>query len=171
MIIKEFEGQSPKIHPTAFVAENAALIGKVEIAEHVGVWYGAVIRADQDKVVIGPYSNVQDNATIHQTKGIPVILGEGVTVAHNAVVHGAKVGDNVMIGMNACVLNGAEIGENSIIAAGCVVKENAKIPAGSLVVGVPGRVVKEISPEQAEYIRHNARHYALLAEKYREGQK
>lgn len=168
MILKTHHEQTPRVHETAFVAENATLIGDVELGEHASVWFGAVIRGDRDRITIGAYSNVQDNATLHLSKGLPIVLGDYVTVGHNAVVHGARIGNGALIGMHACVLNGAEIGEGAMVAAGAVVKENMKVPAGALAVGVPARIVKDLTPEQQEAMRQNALHYAQLAQEYRE---
>jgi len=167
-MIQKLKGHTPKIHESAFLAPNCAVIGKVTLAQSASVWYGAVLRGDEEEIFVGENSNVQDNATLHNVEGCPVILGKNVTVGHNAVVHGCKVGDGSMIGMGAVVLNGAEIGEGCIIAAGALVKEGARIPDGSLVVGVPGKIVRELSPEQRQGILDNAKKYVLLAQEYGE---
>lgn len=166
MIVKELENQKITVPQGVFVAENAVLAGKVTLSEGNSIWYGAVLRADEDSITLGKNTNVQDNATVHTTKGFPVVLGEGVTVGHNAIVHGAKVGNNTMIGMGAVVMNGAEIGENCIVAAGALVTEKTKVPDGMLLVGVPAKILKPTSPEQIEGNRKNAETYVRLGKEY-----
>ena len=163
MIIKEFKGKKPTVDSEAFVAENATVIGDVKLEKNSSVWYGAVLRGDMTSIVVGEGSNVQDNATVHCSPGFPVSIGKNVTVGHNAIVHGATVMDNVIIGMHATVLNGAVIGKNSIIAAGALVTEKAVIPEGSLVVGVPGKVIKQLTEEQIKGNEINASHYVELS--------
>jgi len=138
-----------------FVHEKAVVEGNFELGENVSVWPGAVIRADEGLIKIGANSNVQDNCVIHGE----TTIGYNVTIGHGAIVHGCKVGDNVLIGMNATVLNGAEIGDNVIIAAGSVVRENQKIPEKSLVAGVPAKVKRELSHDDLELIRKAAMSY------------
>ena len=167
-MIKRFQEKTPCVHPSAFVAENATVIGEVTLAEDSSVWFGAVIRADSDSIVIGKGANVQDCAVLHCDPGYPMTLGENVTVGHSAVVHGATIGDNVVIGMHATLLNGCTVGANSIIGAGALVKEGQVIPENALVVGVPAKVVRQLSPEQAAGNRVNAEHYIHLAKEYRE---
>ncbi|MEN6611598.1 MAG: gamma carbonic anhydrase family protein [Methanoregulaceae archaeon] len=152
-----------------FVAENATVIGDVALAEGTSIWFGVVIRADKDRVVIGKDSNIQDNCVVHTSAGFPVIVGEQVSVGHGAILHGCTIGDRVLVGMGAIVLNGADVGEGSLLGAGTVVTEGAVIPAGSVVLGVPGKVVKPASAGQQENIVANAGAYRELAEKYRHG--
>ncbi len=133
----------PKIHPKAFIAPTAVIIGDVEIAEGVSIWDGAVIRGDVSYIKIGKNSNIQDNAVIHVSHDIPTIIGENVTVGHLAMVHAATIENNVIIGINAVVLDNAVIGEGSIVGAGAVVTPNTKIPPKSLVLGIPAKVVKQ----------------------------
>jgi carbonic anhydrase/acetyltransferase-like protein (isoleucine patch superfamily) len=149
-----------------FIAENATVLGDVSFGEEVSVWFGAVIRADKDKIRIGERSNVQDNAVLHTSSGHPLIIGADVSVGHGAILHGCRIEDRVLVGMGAIVLNGAVIGSDSILGAGTVVTEGAIIPPGSVVVGVPGKAVKETSPEQKEHIAANARNYWTLARGY-----
>jgi carbonic anhydrase/acetyltransferase-like protein (isoleucine patch superfamily) len=156
--------ERPHIDPSVFVAPTATVIGDVSLGANASVWYGACVRADMASIRIGEGSNVQDNATLHVDPGVPTVIGRFVTIAHNAVVHGATVGDFSLIGMGAVVLNGAVIGEGSLIAAGAVVREGMQVPPGSLVAGVPGRVVRELSPEQADHLRHNAESYIACAQ-------
>lgn len=156
----------PVISPTAFVAETAAIIGDVHIGDEAGIWYGAVLRGDKGKIIVERKANVQDNSVVHSGPGEDVLIGQGVTVGHGAIIHGCKIGKYSLVGMGAIVLSRAEIGERCIIGAGAVVKEGDKIPDGSLVVGVPGKVVKQLSPEQQKYPEINCEEYVGLAKKY-----
>jgi carbonic anhydrase/acetyltransferase-like protein (isoleucine patch superfamily) len=150
-----------------FVAPNATVIGDVALGDRVGVWFGAVVRGDRDRIVIGADSNVQDNCVVHCSPGSPVAIGREVSVGHGAILHGCTVGDRVLVGMGAVVLNRAVVGEDSMIGAGAVVTEGAQIPPGSVVLGVPGRVVKQATDEQRAHIRQNAATYVELAGRYR----
>ena len=167
MVIKSYDGIAPVIDSDVFIAQGAAVIGDVALERNSSVWYGAVLRGDMSKIVVGENSNIQDNATVHGGKGFNINIGKNVTVGHGAIVHGATVCDNVIIGMHATVLNGAVIGKNSIVAAGALVKEGVIIPENSLVVGVPGRVVKQLSEKQITDNIKNAEHYVELAKKHR----
>jgi len=150
-----------------FVAPNATVLGDVTLGDRVGIWFGAVVRADKDRIAIGPDSNVQDNCVVHTSSGHPVRIGREVSVGHGAILHGCTIGDRVLVGMGAIVLNGAEVGEDSLIGAGAVVTEGARIPPGSVVLGVPGKVVKVTTDEQRAEIRKNAAAYVELAGRYR----
>ncbi|NLA99516.1 MAG: gamma carbonic anhydrase family protein [Methanomicrobiales archaeon] len=152
-----------------FIAENATVIGDVTLADDASVWFGAVARGDRDTITVGEGSNIQDNAVVHTTPGFPVAIGAEVSVGHGAILHGCTIRDRVLVGMGAVVLNGAVVGEGSIIGAGAVVTEGKDIPRNSLVLGVPGKVVRETTPEQREGILHNAREYVKLAGRYRRG--
>ena len=152
-----------------FVAPTATVIGDVTLGEETGIWFGAVVRGDRDRVEIGAGSNVQDNAVVHTSAGFPALIGREVSVGHGAILHGCTIGDRVLVGMGAIVMNGAVVGEETIIAAGAVVTEGSVIPAGSVVMGVPGKVVKQASPAQRETIRKNALSYIELAKSYRHG--
>mgnify|MGYP001273009040 CR=1 FL=1 len=149
-----------------FIAPNATVLGDVTLGHQAGIWYGAVIRADKDRIVIGDRSNVQDNAVLHTSSGFPVLIGTDVSVGHGAILHGCRIADRVLVGMGAIVLNGAEIGEDSLLGAGTVVTEGMKIPPGSVVIGVPGRPIKQVSDEQRDHIVKNARNYWDLARSY-----
>jgi carbonic anhydrase/acetyltransferase-like protein (isoleucine patch superfamily) len=153
--------------PSGFIAPNATVLGSVTIGENVSVWFGAVIRADKDDILIGESSNVQDNAVIHTSKGFPTHIGNQVSIGHGAILHGCRIRDRVLVGMGAIVLNGAVVGEDSILGAGTVVTEGAVIPPGSLVLGVPGKVMRPTTPEQIKSIVHNAESYVELAQRYR----
>jgi carbonic anhydrase/acetyltransferase-like protein (isoleucine patch superfamily) len=153
----------------AFIAGNATVTGDVTLGDGVSIWFGAVVRADKDRIEIGPRSNIQDNAVVHTTTGFPVQMGEDVSVGHGAILHGCIIKDRVLVGMGAIVLNGAVVGEDSVLGAGTVVTEKALIPPGSVVIGVPGKVVKQTSEEQRKHIVQNAKAYRDLAEQYRHG--
>lgn len=152
-------GRHPALHPTAFVAAGARVVGGVTLHEGSSVWYNAVLRADSDAITIGVGSNLQDNVAVHVDAGHPVVIGENVSVGHNAVVHGCTIGDGSLIGMGSVVLSGAVIGDGCLIAGGAVVLEGAVIPPGSLVAGVPGRVRRELTEDEKAGILRNAHHY------------
>jgi len=165
-MILPFKNLTPSIHPSCFVAEDSTIIGNVKLEEDCSVWFGAVIRGDSSPITIGSRSNIQDNVTIHGSKGYSVTIGKGVTIGHNAVVHGACIEDNVLVGMGAIIMNGARIGRNSIIGAGALITESQVIPENSLVVGLPGKVIRTLSPEYIEGISINASHYVELSKEY-----
>lgn len=152
-----------------FIAPTATVIGDVSLGEDTGIWFGAVIRGDKDRIEIGTGSNIQDNVVVHTSKGYPARIGKEVSVGHGAILHGCTISDRVLVGMGAIIMNGARIGEDTIIAAGAVVTEGSVIPPGSVVMGVPAKVVKQASPEQKEGIRRNAGSYIALARDYRHG--
>nr|WP_295001074.1 gamma carbonic anhydrase family protein [uncultured Methanobrevibacter sp.] len=150
------------------ICPGAQVIGNVELGEDVSIWHGAVLRGDTDSITVGNNSNVQDNCVVHCTKGFPVEIGDNVSVGHGAVVHGCRLEDNVLIGMNATVLNGAHIGKNSIVGAGAVVSEGKEFPEGSLILGVPAKAVKKVTSEQIKMIQNNADNYVRLSKQYTE---
>ena len=150
------------------ICPGAQVLGNVELGEDVSVWHGAVIRGDTDSITIGNKSNVQDNCVVHCTKEFPVKIGDNVSVGHGAVVHGCTLEDNVLIGMNATVLNGAHIGKNSIVGAGAVVSEGKEFEEGSLILGVPAKKVKDLTSEQIAHIQENADNYVKLSKQYKE---
>ena len=166
-MIKAINGQMPNIAEDCFVAENATVIGDVTLCEEASIWYGAVVRGDADRIFIGRGSNVQDCAVLHTDKGFTLTLGEKVTIGHSAVVHGAEVEDNVIVGMHATLLNGCKIGKNSIIGAGALVREGQVIPENSLVVGCPAKILRQVSEEQIADNIWNADHYIELAQKHK----
>jgi len=149
-----------------FVAGNATVIGDITFGKEVGIWFGAVIRADKDRIEIGDRSNIQDNGVIHTSKGFPVILGNDVSVGHGAILHGCSIQDRVLVGMGAIVLNGAKVGSGSIIGAGAVITEGKEIPPDSVVVGVPGKIVRQTGADQRQHILNNAVSYVELAREY-----
>jgi len=152
-----------------FIAEHATVTGDVILDDDVNIWFGAVIRGDKNRILLGRGSNVQDNAVIHTTSGFVVKVGSHVSIGHSAILHGCTIEDGVLIGMGAIVMNGAVVGEGSIVGAGAVVTEGTTIPPGSLVLGVPGRVVRETTPEERNEILRNAQEYIRLAQRYRDG--
>jgi carbonic anhydrase/acetyltransferase-like protein (isoleucine patch superfamily) len=168
--VVEFGGARPAVDPEAWIAPGVVLVGNATIAARASVWYGTVLRADMDSITLGARSNIQDGCVVHTDFGFPTVVGEGVSVGHRAVLHGCTIGDNVLVGMGAIVLNGARVGEGSLIAAGAVVLEGAEIPPGSLVAGVPGKVRRELTPEERDRVRVNAEHYLDLAARHASAQ-
>ncbi len=169
MSLYALNGQAPEIHPDAWIAPSAQVIGKVRIGAGASVWFGAVLRGDNEWLEIGPGSNVQDNAVAHSDPGFPMTLGANVTVGHSAIVHGCLVEDGALIGMGAAVLNGARIGTGALIGAGALVTEGKTIPAGSLAVGSPAKVVRELGTDARERLLATARGYQARVALYRDG--
>ncbi len=166
-MIRPFRGVWPRIAETAFVEESAAVIGDVEIGEHSSIWFHAVVRGDVHFIRIGSYTNIQDGVVVHVTGGrFPALIGDRVTIGHRAIVHGCTVGNDCLIGMGAVLLDGAVIGERSLIAAGAVVREGTKVPPGSLVAGVPARIVRALTDEELRRIEEGWRGYGELKEYY-----
>ena len=165
-MIVSFGGKTPQDRGTAFVAPNATVLGDVILEAGSSVWYGAVLRGDDGTLTLGENTNVQDNAVLHCDPGGAVSLGKNVTVGHSALVHGCTVGDGSLIGMHATLLNHCVIGKNCIIGAGALVPEGMVIPDGSVAVGVPARVIKTISAEQAAHNVENAQHYVMDAKNH-----
>jgi carbonic anhydrase/acetyltransferase-like protein (isoleucine patch superfamily) len=155
-----------QIHPSVYLAEGVRIAGDVTIGEESSVWFNAVLRGDCAAIRIGSGSNIQDNAVIHADPGVPCIIGNGVTVGHTAIVHGAEIGDNVLIGMHSVVMNRAKIGANSIIGVGAVVTEGSEVPPNSLVMGLPGKVKRELSEAEIQGNHMAARHYVHNAKEY-----
>jgi carbonic anhydrase/acetyltransferase-like protein (isoleucine patch superfamily) len=160
--------KGPTIHPTAWVVPGATVIGDVTLEEESSVWYGAVLRGDINRIVLGSRSNIQDNAVVHLDTGFPTILGELVTVGHGAIVHACTVDNEVLIGMNAIVLDGAEVGARSIIGANALVTLDMKIPPGSLVLGSPAKIKRQLSLEEQKDIARWAWSYVETAKHFRE---
>lgn len=152
----------PDVAGSAWIAPSATVIGRVRLGADVSVWYGAVIRGDGDDITIGERSNIQDGCALHIDPGFPLTVGTGVSVGHNAILHGCTVGNDVLIGMGATVLNGATIGDGALIAANALVPAGAEIPPGVLVAGVPGKVRRELSAEEIDGLRLNAKAYLHL---------
>lgn len=165
-MILEFNGKTPKIHPTAFIAENAVIIGDAEIGENTSVWFGAVLRGDINKIRIGKNSNIQDNSVLHTEPDNACVIGDCVSVGHNCTIHGCTIESNVIVGMGATVLSWAKIGKNSIIGAGSVVTEKTIIPENSIAVGAPAKIVKKAAKKHLQRIETNWKAYVGLAKKY-----
>ncbi|HBS41779.1 MAG TPA: gamma carbonic anhydrase family protein [Oceanospirillales bacterium] len=156
----------PEKAENVFVADSAQVIGDCVLAEDSSVWFNVIIRADNHRIHIGPQSNVQDGAVLHTDAGIPLTLGTGVTVGHQAMLHGCEIGDYSLIGINAVILNGAKIGKHCLIGANTLIPEGMEIPDGSLVVGSPGKIKRELSPEQQNMLELSAAHYVQNARRY-----
>lgn len=167
MAIYQLGDDAPRIDPSAWVAESAQVIGRVALASQASIWYGAVLRGDNDWITIGERSNVQDGSVLHTDDGVPLTLGAGVTVGHQVMLHGCTVGDNSLIGIQSVILNGARIGRNSIVGAGALVTEGKEFPDGVLIVGSPAKVVRELTAEQIERLTWSAAHYVENAERHR----
>ena len=153
-------------HPESWTAPTATLIGKVRLEEGASVWFNAVLRGDNELILIGKHSNVQDGAVMHTDMGYPLTLGTGVTIGHNAMLHGCTVGDYCLIGINAVILNGAKIGKHCIIGANSLIGEGKEIPDGSLVMGSPGKVVRDLTDEQKKLLEASAAHYVKNGQRY-----
>ena len=158
-MIISLDGVAPEIHPEAFVAPTAVLIGKVIVEKGASVWYGAVLRGDNEPIVVGEGSNVQENCVLHTDMGFPLTIGKNVTVGHLAMLHGCTIGDGALIGMSAVVLNGAVIGAGSLVGAKALVGERKQIPESVLVLGAPGKVARELGPEDRARLLEGAAHY------------
>lgn len=167
-LITGIGGREPRIDDEAFVAPMASVIGDVTLEAGASVWYGAVLRGDVERITVGAQANVQDNATLHADPGFAVRVGERVSIGHNAVVHGATVEDDCLIGMGATVLNGAVIGAGSLVAAQALVPQGMVVPPGSLVAGVPAKVKRSLSEEELQGVTLNGTLYAELAKAHRE---
>lgn len=162
-----YQGLTPKVDESVFIADGAYVIGDVTIASHANIWFNTVIRGDIYPITIGSYTNIQDNSTIHVMHDHPAVIGDYVTVGHGAIIHGCTIADNCLIGMGAIILSYAEIGENCIIGAGSLITERKKIPPNSMVMGSPGRVVRTLTEDEVKAIRVSALTYHAEAQKYR----
>ena len=166
MSIYSLDGVRPDIADNAYVAPSAQIIGNVKMADHSSVWFGAVIRGDNDLIEIGARTNIQDNSVLHTDPGIPLIIGDGVIVGHQVMLHGCKIGENTLIGIGATILNGAEIGKNCIIGAHSLITEGKVIPDGSMVVGSPGRIIKSLTEQHFQMLRINSEVYVANAKRF-----
>jgi len=167
--IYQYKDFWPQIDPTAFIAPGVKVIGQVTVGAHTSLWHNTVARGDIEKIKIGSYSNVQDNSVIHVAYDFHAVIGDYVTVGHNAIIHGCEIEDDCLIGMGAIILNYAHIGKNSIIGAGTLVPQGKKIPPNSLVMGSPGKIIREVTAEEIETIRRAAVRYAEVAKAYLDG--
>lgn len=171
MAIYQLEDDTPQVHPTAWVADSAQVMGKVTLAENASVWYGATLRGDNDRITVGQNSNVQDGSVLHTDHGKPLTIGDNVTVGHQVVLHGCTIGDCSLVGIQSVILNGARIGRNSIVGAGSLVTEGKEFPDGVLIVGSPAKVVRELSPEQIARLQASATHYVSQQQRHARGLK
>ena len=173
MPIYEFDGRQPEFEErdTNFVAPDAVVIGRCRVGREVSIWYGAVMRGDNEQISIGAGSNIQEQAVMHTDPGYPMTVGEGCTVGHKAMLHGCTIGDNSLVGMGAIVLNGAKIGRNSIVGAGALVTEGKEFPDNSLIVGQPARVVRTLDADAEKRLEVSAAHYVEKCRIYRKGLK
>ncbi|MEK7384671.1 MAG: gamma carbonic anhydrase family protein [Elusimicrobiota bacterium] len=162
---RSLDGTAPRAHPTAFVHDSAELIGRVTLGAGASVWPGCVLRGDIDRIVVGAGSNIQDLSVIHTRDGRPTLIGKNVTVGHRAILHGCRIGDAVLIGMGAIVME-ATIGARTIIGAGALVPSGARIPSGVLAFGSPARVVRKLRPQELRMLAASAREYRALARKH-----
>lgn len=170
MPILPFAGMHPRIHPSAFVAPNATVIGNVEIGAEASIWFGAVLRGDDPErpIRVGARTSVQDNCVLHVSAQGPTEIGEEVTIGHGAVLESCVVGRGALIGMNAVILQRSHVGEEALVAAGAVVAEGTEVPARHLAAGIPARVKKELEGASLGWVTHSASHYVELARRYRE---
>jgi carbonic anhydrase/acetyltransferase-like protein (isoleucine patch superfamily) len=157
------------IHPTAFIAPSAVVLGQVTLGPRASVWYGAVVRADMAPIIVGEASNLQDGTIVHVDEGQPVHVGARVGVGHRVILHGCTIEDECLIGMGSVLLNGVRVGRGSVVAAGAVLAEGLEVPTGSVVMGVPGRVVRSVDEGLRERIRQTWEHYVVEAERHRSG--
>lgn len=171
MAIYELDGMIPRVADTAWVADNAQVIGDVQLAPGSSVWFGATLRGDTEPITVGEGSNVQDGSVLHADVGCPLTLGRHVTVGHQVMLHGCTIGDESLIGIGAIVLNGAKIGRNCLVGAGALVTEGKEFPDGSMIIGSPAKALRQLTPEQIEGLRRSAQHYMENAERYRRGLK
>jgi carbonic anhydrase/acetyltransferase-like protein (isoleucine patch superfamily) len=168
MSIYQLGERIPKIAASAYVAPTAAVMGTVELAEHSSVWFGAVLRGDNDPIRVGANSNVQDGAILHTDVGVPLTIGANVTIGHQVMLHGCTIGDGSLIGIQAVVLNGAIIGRNCLVGAGAIVTERKEFPEGSMIIGAPAKLVRPLRPEELERLRENAAIYVQRAALFRQ---
>ena len=166
MPLYEIDGLSPTIPDNSWVAPSADLIGDVRLGEGVGIWFGAVIRADNTPIVLGAHTNIQEGAMLHSDPGVPLAIGRDCTIGHHAILHGCTLGDRVLVGMGAIVLNNAVIGDDCLIGAGALVTEGKVFPPRSLIIGSPARAVKELAPEVIEGIKQSAAGYAERQQRF-----
>jgi carbonic anhydrase/acetyltransferase-like protein (isoleucine patch superfamily) len=165
--IYQLGDDSPRIATTAWVAENATVVGRVSLAEDSSVWYGCVLRGDNETITVGRNTNVQDGSVLHTDAGVPLTLGANVSVGHLAMLHGCTVGDGTLIGIGSVLLNGSKIGRNCIVGAGALVTEGKEFPDGALIVGRPAKVVRMLTPEQIAHLGRTAEHYVENAARHR----
>ena len=168
MAIYQYDTLVPNLHPEAYVAEDATVIGDVTLEQGVSVWPQAVLRGDNEPIRIGQHSNVQEGAVLHADPGFALTVGQGVTIGHQAMLHGCTIGDGALIGIQAVVLNGAVIGNNCLVGAGAIVTEGKVFPDNSLILGAPAKVVRELTAEAIASMQHNATEYVAKGQSFKE---
>jgi carbonic anhydrase/acetyltransferase-like protein (isoleucine patch superfamily) len=166
-MIKEYKGIEPKIDETAFIAESADVVGQVNIERNANIWYGTVLRADDNYITVGENTNIQDGSIVHISEKFPTIIGKNVTVGHKSIIHGCEIGDNTLIGMGSIVLDGAKVGEFTLLGAGSLVPPGKEIPSGVLAMGSPAKVISELSDEEKENLTKSALKYVKLANNHK----
>lgn len=171
MAIYELDGKAPQIGAGAWVADSAQVIGTVELGENASVWFGVVIRGDTEQIRVGRNTNIQDGSVLHADFGVPLIVGDNVSVGHQVMLHGCTIGDGSLIGIQAVVLNNAKIGRNCIVGAGSVVTEGKEFPDNSLIFGSPAKLVRTLDEAALQMLGHIAEHYVENADRYRNGLK
>lgn len=171
MAIYELESQVPQVAPSAWVADSAQVIGNVVLEGDASVWFGTVVRGDTETIRIGRGTNIQDASVLHADVGKPLTIGDNVTVGHQVMLHGCTIGDETLIGIGAIVLNGAKIGKHCLVGAGSLVTEGKEFPDGSMIIGSPAKVVRQLSPEQIEGLKLSAQHYIDNAKRFKAGLK
>jgi carbonic anhydrase/acetyltransferase-like protein (isoleucine patch superfamily) len=168
MALYRIGDDAPRLGEGAWVADSATVLGRVELGEGANVWYGAVLRGDNEWITLGPRTNIQDGSVLHTDMGFPLTLGADVTVGHQVMMHGCTVGENTLIGIQAVVMNGAKIGRNSIVGAGALVTEGKEFPDNSLIVGSPAKAIRTLTDEQVAKLKMNAAHYVHNAARHRD---
>ncbi len=171
MAVYELDGVAPRVAEGAWIADSAQVMGNVELAEDVSIWFGTVIRGDTEVIRIGRGSNIQDGSVLHADIGKPITIGNNVTVGHKVMLHGCTIGDGSLIGIGAIVLNGAKIGKGCIVGAGALVTEGKEFPDGSMIIGSPAKAVRELTTAQQQGLRWSAAHYIENAARFRSGLK
>lgn len=168
MAVYQLDDRIPEIDPSAWVAEEAQVIGRVRLRANSSVWFNATLRGDNELIELGEGSNVQESAVLHTDPGCPLVIGPNVIVGHQAMLHGCTIGEGSLIGIQAVILNRARIGKGCLIGAGALIAEDKEIPDGSMVLGAPGRIVRQVSPEEIKRFRLNAQNYAHRAAFFRQ---
>ena len=171
MAIYQLDDLTPAIHETAWVADNAQVLGNVQLAQDSSVWFGVVIRGDMDAISVGRGTNIQDNSVLHADHGMPLTIGDNVSIGHQVMLHGCTIGDGSLIGIQAVILNGARIGKNCLVGAGSLVTEGKEFPDNSMIFGSPAKAVRQLSAEQIEGLKMISDHYIENARRYKSGLK
>ena len=169
MALYALDGVKPVVDESAWVAPTADVMGNVQLAAEASVWFGAVLRGDNEPIIVGKRSNIQDNSVLHTDPGMPLTIGEGVIIGHQVMLHGCTIGDNTLIGIGATVLNGAKIGKNCLIGAHALITEGKEIPDNSMVVGAPGKIIRTLNEQQIAMLKLNADVYVANAKRFDQG--